>query len=502
MSESDIACQDLLADFSEQALTGLHDLLPDALHKELDHWRNLVMTGSLINHTEQRPVMHKALRASESDRYAINNISVVDQVLAMRRKMAGFCTQLQSRTVLGSQQQPVRQIVNIGIGGSDLGPRLVVEALTEYHQPTVQVQFVANLDSADLAEKLKNLDPAETIFTVASKTFTTAETRRNLESAITWLQRGLRGVSREDIIHHHIVALTANPDEARRFGVQDDYIFEFWDWVGGRFSLWSSVGLPIALAIGYDNFEKLLAGAREMDQHFFNAAVEENIPVMMALIGAWNIEKRDAVGLNIVPYSHRLQLLPAYLQQLEMESNGKRVDFYGKEVKGKTATIIFGGAGTNVQHSYFQMLHQGTWTIPTDFIAIAATDESFEGHADSLLANCFAQSSALAQGWHDRDPHKSCSGGQPSTMIILPKLDPYYLGMLLAMYEHKVFVQGMLWQINSFDQWGVELGKKIAREIEKVFASETPENELSENTYRLIDHVRKMRQKYGQGGKS
>ena len=496
-----IKLEDFYISFKEQFLINdSMSLFPTTFKNSFPNWISRITKGEHVNHTEGRPVLHVALRGALDDRIFVNDRPIIPQIVAARQKQAEFQGLVQSRKILGTTNQPIRQVVNIGIGGSDLGPRLVVEALSKFHQPTVNVQFVANLDSADLAEKLKNLDPAETLFTVASKTFTTAETRRNLESAIGWLQQGLRGISREAIIQHHIVALTANPEEARRFGVQADYIFEFWDWVGGRFSLWSSVGLPIALAIGYDNFEKLLAGARAMDQHFFNAPVEENIPVLMALIGAWNIEKRDAVGLNIVPYSHRLQLLPAYLQQLEMESNGKRVDFYGNEVEGKTATIIFGGAGTNVQHSYFQMLHQGTWTIPTDFIAIASTDEPFPGHADSLLANCFAQSSALAQGWHDRDPHKSCSGGQPSTMIILPKLDPYYLGMLLAMYEHKVFVQGMLWQINSFDQWGVELGKRIAKDIEKVFANETPNTPLSENTYELIEHVRLIRAQYNSDG--
>lgn len=484
-----------LYDYSKQGLTNeeLAALSASAKSSHVPLWIDRLFQGEHVNRSEGRAALHPALRAMRGDVFQLNGTDVIPDVLAVREQMHEFCDAIHAGNIQGATGKPIRHIVNIGIGGSDLGPRMAVQALARFHIPSVSVQFVANLDPADLYEAIRPLNAAETLFIVASKTFSTAETLQNAHSALRWITEQL-GVGEPEALAGHFIGVTANPPCAEDFGIAPQRIFKFWDWAGGRYSMWSAIGLPIALAVGMDRFEELLAGARAMDEHFRYAPLENNIPVLMALIGTWNIGQRDAAGLSVVPYCHGLRLLPGYLQQLEMESNGKRVDNHGAPVSGMTAPIVFGDAGTNAQHAYFQMLHQGTRVIPTDFIAVALADDLFEGHHDQLLANCFAQSAALAAGREYPDaPHRTCPGDQPSNTIILPRLNPYYLGMLLAMYEHKVFVQGVVWGINSFDQWGVELGKSLAKEILPVLQGVAPPDGLSSSTARLIEHVRQLR---------
>jgi len=484
-----------LYDYSKQGLTNeeLAALLVSAKSSHVPLWIDRLFQGEHVNRSEARAALHPALRAMRGDVFQLNGTDVIPDVLAVREQMREFCDAVHAGNIQGATGKSIRHIVNIGIGGSDLGPRMAVQALARFHIPSVSVQFVANLDPADLYEAIRPLNAAETLFIVASKTFSTAETLQNAHSALRWITEQLE-VGEPEALAGHFIGVTANPPCAEDFGIAPQRIFKFWDWAGGRYSMWSAIGLPIALAVGMDRFEELLAGARAMDEHFRYAPLENNIPVLMALIGTWNIGQRDAAGLSVVPYCHGLRLLPGYLQQLEMESNGKRVDNHGGPVSGMTAPIVFGDAGTNAQHAYFQMLHQGTRVIPTDFIAVALADDLFEGHHDQLLANCFAQSAALAAGREYPDtPHRTCPGGQPSNTIILPRLNPYYLGMLLAMYEHKVFVQGVVWGINSFDQWGVELGKSLAKEILPVLQGVAPPDGLSSSTAGLIEHVRQLR---------
>jgi glucose-6-phosphate isomerase len=356
-------------------------------------------------------------------------------------------------------------VVNLGIGGSDLGPRMATAALSAYTHPSLQVHYVSNLDAADLAPVLEALDPRTTLFIVTSKTFATQETLTNARTARDWLLAAAGDASSDRAMASQFVAVTANAAEALRFGIPDDNVFEFRDWVGGRFSLWSAVGLPLALAVGMEAFEQMLAGAEAMDRHFREAPVERNLPLLMALIGIWNINFLGAWNLSISPYSQSLRLLPDYLQQLDMESNGKSLAPDGTPVGVHTAPVLWGGAGSNTQHAYFQLLHQGGRLIPSDFIAFAASDYPLAGHHEKLLANCLAQGEALAFGSTNADPLRACPGNQPSSTLLLPRLTPYTLGQLLAAYEHKVCAQAAIWGINPFDQWGVELGKQLAARL-------------------------------------
>jgi len=415
---------------------------------------------------------------------------VVPQVIATRQRMRRFCDAVRNGEHRGFSGLPIRHVVNLGIGGSDLGPRMVVEALSARVHPSLSVDFVSNLDGSDLARVLERLDPRATLFIVASKSFTTVETLKNAEAARLWLLDAA-GDARDAAVAAQFVGVTANPQAAIHFGIVSEQLFAFDDWVGGRFSLWSAIGLPIALAVGMDGFEELLAGARAMDAHFREAPLAENLPVLMALIGVWNINFLGAGNLSISPYSQSLHFLPNYLQQLEMESNGKQVDRQGRTVSCKTAPIIWGDAGTNTQHAYFQLLHQGGRLIPSDFVALAEADYPLPGHHERLLANCLAQSAALAFGRQlPDDPQRSCPGNQPSTTIVLPRLDPHYLGMLVALYEHKTFVQGVVWGINSFDQWGVELGKQLASRFLPLVAEGSCEDGVDASTRGLADYCR------------
>jgi glucose-6-phosphate isomerase len=378
--------------------------------------------------------------------------------------MRSVVASLHQRTLRGASGAPIGAVVNLGIGGSDLGPRMATRALRSFDTGRARCRFVANVDPADLDAVLQDLDPATTLFVVTSKTFTTLETLDNYRRARRWLAASLGD---SPALREHFIAVTANADAARAHGLVDERILPMWDWVGGRYSLWSAVGLPIAFAIGMAGFEQLLAGARAMDEHFAATPLEANLPVIAAVLGVWYIEFHRAQTHAVLPYSEDLHDLPAYLQQLEMESNGKRVDRDGVPVPYPTVPVVWGMSGTNGQHAFHQMLHQGTVLVPSDFIIIArqaaAADEEAHRH---LVANALAQSAALAFGKDEpAAPHRNYPGNQPSTTIVLPQLDPSSLGALLALYEHKVFVQGVIWGVNSFDQWGVELGKVIARAL-------------------------------------
>ena len=457
----------LLFDYSKQLVTTDTIPLLSALANAADvrGWTRRMFAGEAVNASENRAALHIALRHREETLLMhASGEDVMPKVRATQQQMRRLCEAVRSGSHRGYSGEPIRAVVNIGIGGSDLGPRMATIALDAYAHPSLVVHYVSNLDAADLAPRLEKLDPRTTLFIVTSKTFTTLETISNANTARDWLIAAA-GDHADEAMRRQFVAVTANPTEARRFGISPDALFEFWDWVGGRFSLWSAVGLPLALAVGMDAFEAMLEGAHAMDNHFRDAPTERNIPLLMALIGTWNINLLGAWNLSISPYSQSLRYFPDYLQQLDMESNGKSLRPDGLPVGTHTAPVLWGGAGSNTQHAYFQMLHQGGVLIPSDFIAFANSDFPLPGHHEKLLANCFAQAEALAFGNDHDDPLRRCPGNQPSSTLLLPRLDPYRLGQLIAAYEHKVCAQAAIWGINPFDQWGVELGKKLAARL-------------------------------------
>ena len=416
-------------------------------------------------------------------------------------KMQRFVAGIHGRHWRGATGEPISDIVNIGIGGSDLGPRMATQALMAFRHPELRVHYVANLDAADLATTLATLQPRNTLFVIASKTFTTQETMQNAASARAWLV----GALGEAAVARHFVAVSTNLGEVARFGIDPANAFAFWDWVGGRYSLWSAIGLPLALAVGYDNFEKLLAGAHAMDEHFFSAPPQENLPGLLALLEIWNSNFLGADNRALLPYSQSLGLLPRYLQQLEMESNGKPVDRQGEPLACAVAPILWGEAGTNGQHAFYQLIHQGRRLIPCEFIACREADFALPGHHEKLLANCFAQSEALMRGKTPDEtfaelraggmaadeaarlaPFRSFPGNQPSTTLLLPRLDPFNLGALLALYEHKVFAESVIWDINPFDQWGVEYGKQLASRLLPIIEGKASAAGLDSSTAGLI----------------
>jgi len=454
---------DLLIDFSKQRISAevFAALLDLARAADLEGWRERLAAGEAINASEGRAVRHMDLRAGAAAPAAVRT------VLA---RLEAFCSAVHDGTWRGYSGERITDVVNLGIGGSDLGPRMAVRALAARQLPGLKVHFVANVDGADLATTLDGLNPRRTLFIVASKTFTTLETMTNAASAREWL---LGAAGSSAAVARHFVALSTHLSATGAFGIAPENVFEFWDWVGGRFSLWSAIGLPIALATGFHAFEELLAGAHALDRHFLTAPAADNLPLLLALLGVWNSGFLGAGTHAVLPYSQSLELFPAHLQQLEMESNGKQVGRDGQPVGVSTCPVLWGEAGTNGQHSFYQLLHQGGRLIPCDFIALKEADFPLPGHHALLLANCLAQSAALAFGQTADEaraagtpqalvPFKVFPGNQPSTTLVLPRLDPYNLGRLIALYEHKVFCQGVLWGLNSFDQWGVELGKTLA----------------------------------------
>jgi len=474
--------EDILVDYSKNRIddTTIALLIQLARECKLDEAIKAMFSGEKINETEGRQVLHTALRAPAIGEINVDGKNILTDVHAVLAKMEKFSSEIISGDWKGYTGKAITDVVNIGIGGSDLGPVMVTEALKAYKNH-LQLHFVSNIDGTHIAETLKTVDPETTLFLVASKTFTTQETMTNANTARQWF---LDNGAKEADIAKHFAALSTNAKDVAAFGIDTENMFEFWDWVGGRYSLWSAIGLPIALSIGFDNFKQLLAGAHAADEHFETAEFEINIPVILGLIGVWYINFFDAETQAILPYDQYMHRFAAYFQQGDMESNGKHVDRNGQEVSYETGPIIWGEPGTNGQHAFYQLIHQGTRLIPCDFIAPAQSLNPLGQHHPILLSNFFAQTEALMNG-KTKDqvvaelqkdgksseeieklaPFKVFEGNRPTNSIILKKITPYSLGSLIAMYEHKIFVQGVIWNIFSFDQWGVELGKQLAKSI-------------------------------------
>jgi glucose-6-phosphate isomerase len=450
-----------------------------------------MFAGERINVTENRPVLHVALRAPRTASIVVDGEDVIPQVHAVLDRMADFATRVRTGAWTGFTGRRIRNVVNVGIGGSDLGPAMAYEALRHESQRELTCRFVSNVDGADFVEATRDLEPAETLFVVASKTFTTLETLTNARTARAWL---LRALGDERAVARHFVAVSTNAAEVRKFGIDTDNMFPFWDWVGGRYSMWSAIGLSLMLAIGPDGFRAMLGGAHELDRHFRTAPFARNLPVLLALIGLWYDDFFGAETYAVLPYSQYLARLPAYLQQLDMESNGKSVDVAGRAVDYQTGPIVWGAAGTNGQHAFYQLLHQGTKLVPADFIGFCQPLDDVGDHHTLLAANLFAQTEALAFGRTAPDPARSFEGNRPSNTILADRLTPATLGALVALYEHKIFVQGALWAINSFDQWGVELGKVLAmRIVPELAAAEDPPLAHDSSTNTLLRRFRARR---------
>ncbi|MFA6279505.1 MAG: glucose-6-phosphate isomerase [Bdellovibrionales bacterium] len=452
----------LEADFSRSSITPeiMDTLLTLAKEQGVEAMREKMFTGEKINATEGRAVLHTALRVQSDAPVVVDGENVIPAIRALHAKMERFTSDVRDGKWLGATGKAITDVVNIGIGGSDLGPRFVVSALRA-QASTPRVHFVANVDPFDFLSVVENLNPETTLFVVVSKTFTTQETLLNASSARAWLVSALG----EAAVARHFVAVSTNKQAVEFFGIKADNMFAMWDWVGGRYSLWSAVGLSIALAVGWPAFRELLAGAAAMDAHFRTAPLEANMPVLFGLVGIWNRNFCGAEAEAVLPYSERLRELPRFLQQLNMESNGKSVTRGGEAVDYQTGPVIFGECGSVGQHSFHQWLHQGTGRVAAEFIGVRHDDMSRPDHAAVLQAHMMAQIEALKSGRVDADPARTNAGNKPSTVLWMSRLDPYHLGLLLALYEHKVFVQGVLWDINSFDQFGVELGKKLAGEL-------------------------------------
>jgi glucose-6-phosphate isomerase len=462
-----------------------------------------MFAGEKINTSEHRAVLHTALRAPAGSVVNVDGRNVVPDVRRVLDHMRRYTEAVRSGELRGYTGKPLTDVVNIGIGGSALGPLMACEALKPYGGP-LNAHFVSNVDATDLAEVLKRLNPETALFIVSSKTFTTQETITNANSARAWLVGKLGS---DAAVAHHFAAVSTNLDATSKFGINPDHVFEFWDWVGGRYSLWSAIGLPIALFVGMDNFERLLAGGHAMDNHFRTAPLESNLPATLGLLGVWYANFHGAGSHAILPYDQYLHYLPAYLQQLEMESNGKSVDREGNFVDYATQVVIWGEPGTNGQHSFYQMIHQGTHMVPADFLAPMKSHNPIGDHHAILLANCFAQAEALMLGKTADEaraelaasgmsgealesllPNKVFHGNHPSSTILFDELDPYTLGMLIALYEHKVFTQGVVWNINTFDQWGVELGKQLAGKLLPEIKNRQRATAHDASTNGLINH--------------
>jgi glucose-6-phosphate isomerase len=505
-----LALDDLLVDYSKQRVTeetiGLLAALARAA--EVEAWRDRMFAGERINTTENRAVLHVALRNRSGRPILVDGADVMPAVAGVLDQMRGFTEAVRGGAWRGATGETITDVVNIGIGGSDLGPLMVCEALKPCWRPDLRPHFVSNVDGAHLAHTVARLDPARTLFVVASKTFTTQETMTNAVSARAWLTAALG----EDAVARHFVAVSTNAAEVARFGIDTANMFAFWDWVGGRYSLWSAIGLPIALAVGYEAFAELLAGAHEMDEHFRTAPLERNMPAMLALIGIWNRNFLGAATTAILPYDQHLHRFAAYLQQGDMESNGKSVRRDGRPVDTATGPIVWGEPGTNGQHAFYQLIHQGTDLVPADFLAAAESQTPLADHHDKLLANYLAQTEALAFGKNAAEaraelerqglegealeallPHKVFDGNRPTTSILYRRLTPRRLGSLIALYEHRIFVQGVVWGINSFDQWGVELGKQLAAAILPELGDGAAVGPHDGSTVGLIRHLKHLR---------
>ncbi|HEY1941488.1 MAG TPA: glucose-6-phosphate isomerase [Roseiarcus sp.] len=502
---------DLLYDYSKQRIdVAARDLLFRlARAAEVEAKRDAMFRGDLVNSTERRAALHSALRNFSGEPVLVGGANVMPEVERERERMLAFADDVRGGRLRGALGQPMTDIVNIGIGGSDLGPAMATKALSPYGAANLRMHFVSNVDGADIADTLHGLDPARTMFIVSSKTFTTQETMTNARSARAWIVRALG----ESAVPDHFAAVSTRLDKVAEFGVEATRVFGFWDWVGGRYSVWSSIGLPLAIAIGSEAFLEFLHGGFDVDRHFRLAPLESNIPVLMGLISVWNRNVLGYAAQAVIPYDQRLSRFPAYLQQLQMESNGKSVRRDGSPVDEATGAVIWGEPGTNGQHAFFQLLHQGTEIVPLDFLVAATPTNADLQHHELLLANCFAQGEALMRGRSSADaeaitarqgasaeeaarlaPHKTFPGSRPSSTFLYAKLTPRTLGRLIALYEHKVFVEAAIWEINPFDQWGVELGKELASRLAPIVAD--PKSDLSAldpSTAGLIAHARKLR---------
>ncbi|NTV67769.1 MAG: glucose-6-phosphate isomerase [Chlorobaculum sp.] len=498
-------------DYSKNRITSrTMELLMELLRRsEIEMKRTQMFAGERINFTEQRAVLHTALRRPPGYSMMVDGDDVSAEVADVLQQMKAFCHTVISGEWRGYTGQRITDVVNIGIGGSDLGPYMVTEALKPFAHGNLRAHFVSNVDGSHLAETLKGLNPQTTLFIIASKTFTTQETLANAMSARAWFLDETGSLAH---VAKHFVAVSTNREKVEEFGIDPANMFRFWDWVGGRYSLWSAIGLSIALYIGFDRFSELLAGAHAMDEHFLNEPMEENMPVILAMLGIWYNNFFGSHSQAIIPYDQYLHRFPAFLQQLDMESNGKRVDSAGREADYATGPVVWGEPGTNSQHAFFQLLHQGTEIIPVDFIVSLKSQNPMGEHHDMLLANCFAQSEALMRGKSKAEareeleaagisgdeltkllPHKLFPGNRPTNTIVLDELTPFNLGSLIALYEHKVFVQGVVWNINSFDQWGVELGKQLAKAILPEFDSDKAVESHDASTNALVNRYRQFR---------
>jgi glucose-6-phosphate isomerase len=507
---------DLLLDYSKNLIT--QDTMPLlmelARQAQVEDWREKMFSGEKINFTENRAVLHTALRAATDPKYPPLRVEKTDVLTGIRHvleKMRLFTNSVRNGVWRGYTGKPITDVVNIGIGGSFLGPLMVCQALQPYSSPKLRAHFVSNVDGADIATKLALLDPETTLFIIASKTFTTQETLMNARSAKEWF---LSHANDQKQVAKHFVALSTNAKLVTDFGIDPANMFEFSDWVGGRYSLWSSIGLSIALHVGMDKFEELLMGGYDMDVHFREAPLEQNMPVIMALIGLWYRNFFDATSYAILPYDQSLESFMAYFQQADMESNGKSVDRQGNAVDYETGPVLWGGTGTNGQHAYYQLIHQGTQMIPADFIAPARSQHPIGEHHATLLSNYFAQAEALMKGKTAAEaraeleasgmeavaietllPHKVFAGNKPTNSIMFDLLTPRTLGRLVALYEHKIFVQGIIWNLNSYDQWGVELGKQLAAHIQPELRGAQTVTSHDASTNGLINYYKSLAQK-------
>jgi glucose-6-phosphate isomerase len=484
--------EDILFDFSKNIITEntVAVLLELANECKLPDAIEAMFTGEKINGTEGRAVLHTALRNFSGEAVLQDGKDVMPQVHDVQLQMKNFCYRLHSGGWKGFSGKKIKYIVNIGIGGSDLGPVMVTEALKPYWIPGIQTYFVSNVDGTHIAETLKKVSADETLFLIASKTFTTQETMSNAHTAREWfLQNG----GKEETIASHFVALSTNITEVEKFGIDAANMFVFWDWVGGRYSLWSAIGLSIAATIGYDNFEQLLKGAHSADVHFRSSAFDQNIPVIMAMLGIWYRNFFDATTEAILPYDQYMHRFAAYFQQGNMESNGKYIDRNGDKVDYETGPVIWGEPGTNGQHAFYQLIHQGTSLIPCDFIVPAQSHNPIGNHHSILISNFFAQTEALMMGTDHENPYRVFEGNRPTNSFLIKKITPYTLGQLIALYEHKIFVQGVIWNIYSFDQWGVELGKVLANKILPELLSDAAIHSHDSSTNGLVNTYKQMR---------
>ena len=492
---------DLFIDFSKQLITSetidLFNALAD--HTNLEMQIDDLFTGQIINRSENRPALHTALRMPPSSSVKVADQDIIPLIRSVQEKAAEFAVKVRTKEWLGVTGQPITSVVNIGIGGSHLGPYMAYKALRPFCLSGIDCRFISNIDPADLDANLCSLDPATTLFILNSKSFTTSETLANAQAAVGWVEKALGKNS--NVLEKHFVAVTANSEKAETFGFQPNNIFSTWDWIGGRFSVCSPASLAVMIAVGPENFKTILDGCQKMDDHFRTSNLTANVPALMGLIGVWN---RNFLGFSnhaVIPYSKDFEHFPTYLEQLEMESNGKHVDREGNKVTLETGPILLGGVGTDAQHSFFQLLHQGTTVVPVDFIAfcepsLASNNLSIDlihRQHETLLANCFAQSKALAIGTETDKGNTSSDGNRPSTTILGDRLDPFTLGQLIALYEHKVFTMGVLWEINSFDQWGVELGKSLVDDVASDLTGTDTNKAHDSSTTSLIARYRKRR---------